>query len=168
MKLKPNLILFTVLLLFLFTGLKAQTTSPAFTTSHLQAAEKYLIATGINTQFAGIINNMINSSSAQIAENHRASYVKVMQAFMGKYYAWDVLKNEYTKIYAGEFTEDELKQLTAFYSSPIGKKASAKTPLLLQKGMTIGQQVMANHRPELEQMMKEAFAADSASTPKNN
>ena len=165
---KLNLITLTALFLLLFTGLKAQTTSTEFTASHLKVAEQYLIATGINKQFGGIITNMINSSSAQIAESHRASYVKVMEAFMGKYYSWDVLKNDFLKVYAAEFTEDELKQLTTFYNSPIGKKVSEKTPLLLQKGMGIGQQVMASHRPELEQMMKEAFEADTASAPKTN
>ncbi|WPU94985.1 DUF2059 domain-containing protein [Mucilaginibacter sabulilitoris] len=166
---KLNRIILIALFLFSVAGLKAQTTAPTFTPSHLKAAEQYLVATGINAQFGDITLNMINSSSAQMPEEHRASYVKVMQAFMAKYYTWDVLKDNFAKIYAAEFTEDELKQLTVFYNSPIGKKVSLKTPLLMQKGMAMGQQVVTDHRPELEQMMKDAFQADTATaTPKSN
>ena len=158
---KLNLITLIALFFVSVTGLKAQPTTQTFTASHLKAAEQYLMAKGINTQFGDITLNMINSSSAQMPEEHKASYVKVMQAFMAKYYTWDVLKDNFGKIYAAEFTEDELKQLTAFYGSPIGKKVSLKTPLLLQKGMAMGQQVVADHRPELEQMMKDAFEKDT-------
>ena len=166
---KLNLITLIALLLFAVTGLKAQTTAPTFTPSHLKAAEQYLVATGISTQFAGMTLNMINSSSTQMPEEHRASFVKVMQAFMTKYYTWDALKDNFAKLYAAEFTENELKQLAAFYDSPIGKKVSQKTPLLLQKGMAMGQQVVTDHRPELEQMMKDAFQADTAAAaPKSN
>lgn len=167
MKLKQNLINLIALFFFSVTGLKAQTTTQTFTASHLKAAEQYLIATGFNTLFGDNALHMINSSSAQMPEQHRASYVKVMKVFMNKYYTWDVLKDNFAKIYAAEFTEDELKQLITFYNSPIGKKASSKTPLLMQKGMAMGQQVVADHRPELVQMMKDAYQADStATTPK--
>lgn len=166
---KPNLIILIALFLFSVAGLKAQTTGPAFTPSHLKAAEQYLVATGFNKLFGDNALYMINSTSAKMPEKHRASYVKGMQAFMAKYYTWDVLKDNFSKIYAAEFTEDELKQLTVFYNSPIGKKVSSKTPLLMQKGMAMGQQVVADHRPELEQMMKDAFQADiAAATPKGN
>ncbi|MDN5283892.1 MAG: hypothetical protein JWR38_166 [Mucilaginibacter sp.] len=158
MKLKLNLLI--GLFILSTTGLKAQTTTPAFTASHLKAAEQYLIATGISAQFGEVISKMVNSSSAQIPEEHRASYLKVMEVFMGKYYTWDVLKDSFTKIYAAEFTEDELKQLTAFYNTPLGKKVGSKTPVLMQKGIEIGQQTITAHRPELEQMMKEAFQND--------
>lgn len=166
MKIKLNLIILTAII-FLFAGnLKAQTNTPDFKPSHLKAAEQYLIATGVNTQFGDVLNKMVGASSSQIPEANRASYLKVMSAFMAKYFTWDVLKDRLDKIYAAEFTEDELKQLAAFYNTPLGKKASTKTPVLLQKGMLLGQQAVEDHRPELEQMMKEAFQADAAPAAK--
>lgn len=160
---KLNLTLIPLIALFILsaTGLKAQTTAPTFTASHLKAAEQYLDATGISAQFGGVIDKMLSSSGAQIPEEHRASYLKVMKTFMDKYYTWDVLKDNFTKIYAAEFTEDELKQLTTFYNTPLGKKVSSKTPVLVQKGLEIGQRVITEHRPELEQMMKDAFQNDA-------
>jgi hypothetical protein len=157
MKFKLTLItLFSVLCLTI-SNVYAQTASTTFTASHIQAAEKYLIATNIDTQFSGMIDNMITASSAQIPEAKRPEFIKVMKTFMDKYYSWAVLKDKYAAIYASEYSEAELKQLTVFYSSPLGKKVSSKTPVLLQKGMALGQEVVASHRTELEQMMKDAF-----------
>ncbi|WP_295717908.1 DUF2059 domain-containing protein [Mucilaginibacter sp.] len=156
---KLNLTFFALVgIIFLSTtSLKAQTTTDSFTPSHLKAAEQYLIATGINTQFEGIIDNMISASSAQIPEAQRPTFLKVMKVFMSKYYTWDTLKDRFAKLYASELSEVELNQLSTFYNSPIGKKISSKTPLLMQKSMAIGQQTIAVHRSELEQMMKDAF-----------
>lgn len=157
---KPNLIILIGIFFLSVTGLKAQTATPTFTPSHLKAAEQYLIATGINTQFGDVINKMLKSSSVQIPDAQRPAFIKVMETFMAKYYTWDVLKDDFAKVYAAEFTEDELKQLTNFYNTPLGKKISTKTPVLVQKGIDIGQQVLTVHRPELEQMMKDAFQSD--------
>jgi hypothetical protein len=158
MNFKLTLIALISTLLLSTANSNAQTTSVNFSASQLKAAEQLLIATGINNQFGGIVDNMISTSSAQIPEAQRGEFVGVMKHFMAKYYSWDVLKTEFAKIYAAEYTEDELNQLTAFYNSPLGKKLGAKTPVLMQKGMALGQKTIADHRPELEQMMQDAFA----------
>jgi uncharacterized protein len=158
MNLKLTLIALIGILLISTADSNAQTTSAAFSASQLKAAEQLLIATGINNQFGGIVDNMISSSSAQIPEAQRGEFINVMKRFMVKYYSWDALKVEFAKMYAAEYTEDELNQLTAFYNSPLGKKVGAKTPVLMQKGMALGQKTIADHRPELEQMMQDAFA----------
>jgi hypothetical protein len=41
--------------------------------------------------------------------------------------------------YSKHYTHDEIKQLIAFYESPLGKKVVAVTPLLTQETMAIGQ-----------------------------
>jgi hypothetical protein len=161
---KFNLTFFALvgIILLSITSLKAQTTTDSFTPSHLKAAEQYLIATGINTQFEGIVDNVVTASSAQIPEAQRPTFLKVMKVFMSKYYTWDMLKDSFAKLYASELSEAELNQLSTFYNSPIGKKISSKTTLLMQKGMAIGQQTIAVHKPELEQMMKDAFQSSEA------
>jgi uncharacterized protein len=40
------------------------------------------------------------------------------------------------KIYASEFTEQELKDLVAFYKSPLGQKLLASEPRAIQFSMT--------------------------------
>lgn len=148
----------TIAALLLFCiGAKAQT-AQNISPSHLQAAEKYLIATGINTKFGAITDNIINAFSGQIPENNRQAFIDVMKKFMAKYYTWDTLKGKMDELYATEFTEDELNQLSVFVSTPLGKKFTEKSIELSQKGMLLGQQVVEAHQTELEQMMKDAMA----------
>ena len=52
------------------------------------------------------------------------------------------------------FTETELKQLVAFYSSSLGKKISSKTPELMQNCMMMDQQVLAQHITELQSIIE--------------
>jgi len=41
---------------------------------------------------------------------------------------WESVKEDMISVYTQEFTEQELKKLTAFYQTPVGKKASEKCP----------------------------------------
>jgi hypothetical protein len=45
------------------------------------------------------------------------------------------LINEAAKIYASHFTEAELKQLLAFYQSPLGQKVTVEEPKALEESM---------------------------------
>ena len=42
-------------------------------------------------------------------------------------------------IYDKYYTEDDIKQLTDFYQTPIGKKVISNTPLIMQESMQAGQ-----------------------------
>jgi hypothetical protein len=159
MKFKLTLIALTGMLMFGFTSVKAQTADTVFTASHLEAAENYLVATGVNTKFGQITDNMISTFSTQLPENSRAAFAEVMKKFMAKYYTWDTLKVTLGKMYAAEFTEAELKQLTKFFNTPLGKKYGEKSVELAQKGMLVGQQIIRDHHAELEQMMRDALPA---------
>jgi uncharacterized protein len=156
MKFKPTLITLISILVLGFAQVKAQTNTGTFTASHLQAAERFLISTGINNQFGAITDNIVQAFGGQMPENNRTAFIDVMQKFMHKYYTWENLKGDMSKIYAAEFSEDELVQMTTFFNTPVGKKYSAKMIILTQKGMALGEQVVKDHQSELEQMIKDA------------
>ncbi|MDB5149949.1 MAG: hypothetical protein JWQ57_3969 [Mucilaginibacter sp.] len=166
MNLNLKLIALAGAILFSFSNLRAQTSNQTITPSHLKAAEQLLISIGIDKQFGGMMDNIISASSNQIPAEQRAKFIDVMKSFMNKYFTWDLLKDKMAAIYAEEFTEDELNQISVFYSSPIGQKVSSKLPLLMQRGMLIGQEAVAEHKDELTQMMQDAFGA-SNQTPAN-
>ncbi|MGH9824438.1 MAG: DUF2059 domain-containing protein [Blastocatellia bacterium] len=65
--------------------------------------------------------------------------------------AWDEIDNEFRAffssnefldpiagVYARHFSEDELKQLTAFYETPLGKKMVSSLPDITRECMSIG------------------------------
>lgn len=49
---------------------------------------------------------------------------------------------EMVPLYAETYTLDEIRQLTAFYSSPLGQKMQAKMPELMGRSLEISQRVM--------------------------
>ena len=56
-------------------------------------------------------------------------YRKMIHETLG----WESLKPEYMRIYREAFTEEELKDLTAFYQTPTGRMLVEKTPVLESK-----------------------------------
>ncbi len=94
--------------------------------------------------------------SAQIEANPSlAPFGPKFRQFFAKYLSWESLQNDLIGIYAKAFTEAEVKQLVAFYETPIGKKALQQMPKLMQQGAQIGMERVQKHMPELMNMMQE-------------
>ncbi|MCA1246990.1 DUF2059 domain-containing protein [Massilia sp. MS-15] len=55
-------------------------------------------------------------------------------------------------LYTRHYTAGEIRQLTAFYSSPVGRKMMALTPQLSTEGMAIGQRIMM---PRIARLMQD-------------
>lgn len=134
--------------------------SLAQTESHLKVSEQYLDVSGVKTGFNSIIDDVIKSQSGQMPAQYQEKFKEVMKSFMSKYYTYELLKPKFAKMYADEFTESELKDLIAFYSSSTGKKMAEKLPSLTQKGMEVGMNTVKEHQDELQEMMKKAFAQE--------
>ncbi|RAI45065.1 DUF2059 domain-containing protein [Rhodoplanes roseus] len=68
------------------------------------------------------------------------------------------LLNEVATVYAQKFTEAELKELIAFYKSPLGKKMSTEEPVAIDEGLKRAQvwadafsnEVMSKFREEMK------------------
>jgi hypothetical protein len=82
------------------------------------------------------------------------------EKFFGKYLSWNALKDDYIKLYMDSFSEPELRELTAFYKTPTGRKAVKQMPALLQKGAEIGASRVREHMGELMQMLQSAGVGD--------
>lgn len=133
-------------------NLKAQET--ALTPSHLKATEDMLTSMNMPDLFAKSLSNTIKTQSTLLPLDKQKAFSEIMTTFFNKYLTWNLLKTDFAKIYASEFSESEIKELTIFYSTPLGKKVLEKSPALLQKGMQLGQQTAMAHQAELQDMMK--------------
>jgi hypothetical protein len=127
------------------------------TAQHLKASEQFLEVSGARSSFEDVVNTMLNTQTGAVPQEHREKFINVMKEFMAKYFNYDVLKPKMAKLYADEFSEQELKDLIAFYSSPTGKKYGSKVAILTTKGMQMGQAAVQEHKDELTEMMKKAF-----------
>ncbi|MEW6370502.1 MAG: DUF2059 domain-containing protein [Pseudomonadota bacterium] len=54
-------------------------------------------------------------------------------------------------LYASTYTLEEVRQMNAFYQSPVGQKMLATTPKLMGEGMAISNQIMA---PRINKLMQ--------------
>jgi hypothetical protein len=70
------------------------------------------------------------------------------------------VNNEMAKAYASHFTESELKEMLAFYSSPVGRKMSMEEPKAMAQGMNFAQEwaqkfseeVLSKYRSEMKKL----------------
>ncbi|MBX0292921.1 DUF2059 domain-containing protein [Hymenobacter sp. HSC-4F20] len=122
-----------------------------------KAAEELLAATDSEKNLSATIDRLL---AAQIEQNPGMKAVEPeMRAYLNKYMSWQSMKDDMVQLYAREFTEKELKELTKFYQTPTGRKTITKMPQLMQAGMEIGQKRMQEHLPELQQAISEKLKA---------
>lgn len=142
---------------FLIACLIALTVAVSFTRadkmSHRQATEELLQTMGVAKQLDSSIDQ---SLAVQVKQNPALTpYKDVMRKFLTKHISYAALKDDLIRIYMEEFTEPEIRQITAFYKTPAGKKLAEKSPTLLGKSMKLGMDRVAKNQDELQQMIQE-------------
>jgi hypothetical protein len=131
--------------------------------SHRKAAEELLLATNIESQMRTTIDQSIG---LQIKANPQLAPMRgAFDRFFAKYMSWDSLKDDVISMYTGAFTEAELKEITAFYKTPTGKKMVQKMPELMSKGMQLGVSRVQANQAELQQMIQDEMAKKVPGNP---
>ena len=122
--------------------------------SHRAAAEEMLKEANTDKTMRAAIDTMLD---AQLKANRALVPVKdVMKKFLIKHLSYEAVKDELIDLQVKEFTEEELKEIAAFYRSPTGKKFIEKQPLMMQKGAEIGMRRVQENSAELTQMIQAA------------
>jgi len=121
--------------------------------SHRKAAENLLLVMEVDKSLPKIADQVVEN---QMQHNPQlAAQREVLQRFLTQYVHWESVKEDTISAYTREFTEPELQQLTEFYATPVGKKASEKLPKLVSIAGQIGLKQAQAHQAELQQMMEE-------------
>lgn len=154
----PRIVLLLVALLFI-------TPAPvrADEASHRKSVETLLGLMNMESLLNQSIDQMMQ---IQVQQNPQiAPHQKEMKAFLSKYMSWETLKEDMVKLYMAEFTEAELKELIAFYQTPVGIKTIERMPTLMAKGAQLGQKRVQEHLPELQATIQAKGAPAAASSP---
>jgi len=121
--------------------------------SHRRAAENLLIVMEVDQSLPEIANQVVEN---QMQHNPQlAPQREILQRFLTKYVNWESVKEDTITAYTQEFTEPELKKLTEFYKTPVGKKANEKMPQLAFIAGQIGLKKAKANQAELQQMIEE-------------
>jgi uncharacterized protein len=151
-------VLFAVALVTSSFVANAQQTSVAA----VQTAKEIIKATGATTLFNPLIPGVIEQAKNLFLQQNPglAKDLNEITAKMRSDLAprFDELTAEVAKLYAIHFSETELKELLAFYKSPVGTKFIAEQPKIAEEGLKFAQdwanklsdQVIANMREELK------------------
>ena len=109
---------------------------------------------------SGVLQQMMGVKLPPEKEKEMAAFQDKVAAVIGDVFAWEKLKPAYVKLYAEEFSDQELDGIIAFYKSPSGQAMVAKTPSLMTKATTVVQARMAEAQPQLQKLMRD-FAEQS-------
>lgn len=106
------------------------------------------ISFNVNAQsdeFASDTQNLVETISKDAFEPYIAQFVAMVPAEKQEGFKEELMGTmpelyaAMATIYMEEFTHQEIKELIAFYETPVGKKMAEKSGELAQKGMTAGQ-----------------------------
>src|SRR5471032_1063650 len=126
----------------------------------IAAAKELLAMKGANGVYANIIPNVVQRSKDALIQNN-LNYQKditevaiiVVKTLAGR--EQEITEN-WAKIYANEFTEQDLKDLVAFYKSPLGQKLLATEP----KAITFSMSYMNQWAQVFAQTVNDQFRAE--------
>ncbi|EMI21809.1 hypothetical protein RMSM_01264 [Rhodopirellula maiorica SM1] len=116
--------------------------------SHTLAVEALLDSMNMKQTTQQTVDQMLQMQIQQ--QPQMAAFQDVMKAFLHKHLSFESLKPDLIKLYKSEFTESEIKALTEFYNTPVGKKAIEKLPTLSAAGAQIGMQRVQANMGELQ------------------
>jgi len=129
--------------------LASTTASYAASDSHRQDVEKLFELTHMQKLIDDSVDGVLNLQIAQ--DPALAGHREVLRTFLQKYIGWQALKTDLTSMYLQAFTETELDQMNAFYSSPTGQKVLQRLPELVQQRNQLAMQRLQEHVGELQQ-----------------
>lgn len=133
--------------------------------SHKQAAVDLIDLMGLEEQMMGGASAMVDVMSSQSPELR--PYGDVILEWAESIMTWETFGPQMTDIYVRAFSENELRDLVAFYKTPTGKKAISLMPELMQEGAQLGANEAQKHIPRLQQMI-EARRAEIAAEEGSN
>jgi uncharacterized protein len=117
------------------------------TSPHEQAARELYDLIGGKSLATQAGNAMVE----QLASNPAlAPYQDILKGWVQGIFAGGAFDDEMVRLYQETFTESELREIVAFYKTPIGQKTLQKLPELMQKGVAVGQKLATEHMPELQ------------------
>lgn len=137
--------LFLLALLAFARPLAAQEPTPG----QLRAAERLVAVMQVERTWAPMMDHMVTEmhrTSPDTSAHAREMEAQLRETFATRF-GWERVRPEYVRLYADLYTEEELRQLTAFYESPVGQKSLRIAPEVATRTMEMVQRLLADGTP---------------------
>jgi hypothetical protein len=117
--------------------------------SHRQAVEQLFELTRLQQKIDTSVTNVL---ALQLQQNPAlGEHEALLRSFLEEQIGWSSMKNELVSMYMAAFTEPELAEINAFYSTPAGQKLIQRLPELIQQRDQLAMQRMQENIDELQQ-----------------
>src|SRR5476649_2529654 len=125
----------------------AQDSASAVDPAATKAVQQLFAAMNYRALMLGAMQQMSKSFDGQMRGNAQA-------AINNNPGLVDEILDATVPIYARNFSVAEIKQIAAFYQSPVGAKMLAVTPQLMSEGMLVGQRIVGRKIGPLIQQLQ--------------
>ena len=122
--------------------------------SHRQAVERLFELTRMQEKIETSVNNVMAMQLRQ--EPALREHEALLRDYLEQQIGWAGLKGPLTEMYMQSFTEAELNEINAFYSSPTGSKMIGQLPDLIKRRDQLAMQRMQQNIGELRQAIEKA------------
>jgi len=132
----------------------------AFADTHQDAARELMKVSGteqimaqmqlqIESMFLNISSDSeYNAKQQEIVTRYRAEVSKLLAEKM----QWQQIEEKVVDLYVASFSEAELKEMVAFYKTPLGQKMIDKMPTVMLRTAEISRQQMRFVIPEVKEL----------------
>jgi len=128
---------YAALSLALLCGAPAFAQTPALSPSHLQAAREIVDLTGVSQNIDGIYTEFADNTKQMVGATRPEMIKDVNEVLLALKAEADKRSEEVTKtaveIFARKMTEADLKDVLAFFKSPVGQRYSALRPQAMEE-----------------------------------
>ncbi|HLL46097.1 MAG TPA: DUF2059 domain-containing protein [Longimicrobiaceae bacterium] len=145
------------LLLFSLLGIAAPVAAQDPTPGQLRAAERLVTVMQLESNWGPVAEQMrrymrqavpdTGRLSTAAAREYQEKMDRQLQEMFTVTMSWKRVQPEYVKLYASLYTDEELRQLTAFYESPLGQKTIRIQPEVAARTFAMVQRLMAQPAP---------------------
>jgi hypothetical protein len=149
-------------LALLLVGLAGAASAQQPTAAQIQTAREIVVASGASRSFEPVVPGILQQAIALFVQQNPDLQQQLMESAQ-------TIKPEFEKrlpeiidiiarVYAGRFSDAELKEILAFYRSPVGKKYVATLPGILDEsfrltqvwGNRISEEIVTRMRAEMK------------------
>ena len=119
--------------------------------SHREAVETLFKLTHMEQKINESVDNvlLIQLQQSPQLEPHR----QALRRFLERHIGWNSMKDELVLMYMQAFTEQELSEMNAFYTTPTGQKVITDVPKLVQRRNRMARQRIQQNIGELQKLI---------------
>lgn len=152
-----------IFIVFFLAPAGSAVAAPPSEASHRETALELveIVTKNIYDETLSLLENMIQQQLAEefkdLPPEKRAAADAVQSEtieWLREFFSWERIRELYAGIYMEVFTEEEMRELIAFYQTPLGQKVLAKTPELVEKSFEKTQALLSQEIPKLQERLE--------------